>query len=1134
MPIFKPMNPFCLDSQYDEYLASLIAKINKSSVLTVNDSIKDLASYLPNSNYSSDYQIILKTLKPLLSSPGKLLINKIIYFLAKKLGAECLDLIKIEWIYENFDFKDPYAQALIDKYFEFSYFSLECLKFLSWKDYLKDLQFFKFLLSKTVDANKPNGDIQLHFDVSKLPLTTYLELDLLFETLVILKNRDPINFLKFSQEGSSEKLEFIESIFNAIKAVKGTILLNRKYKILIEIFNFINDSVYEESQNLDLSILKMIVDKNSGFEINFEKLSVSTSDQLCLVVTRVSNKKEFILKNIKKSMCIFQLLERISNLGDLINKTKADETISNEILIEGQQRLKEIANESMRKHFISKLCRNHCTSEFIYEKLPIFYELLTGKNKIIAASILGKTLDPSEFEINEIDESMEFSVNVFPLNFFLNHPFKSSAIHVLKKYPELCSNGSFLKLITSFEKTTPEQIITAITDIGTLLMYFEKLHVQTIKKLCSLNTSPKLKIVYLFYLRDEAEQFNVDYSLVFEHFLEKNFLSYLLCKNNNIENFIENCVDFISNLNIENTVFYNGFNFDSDPQFYYNLKCIPERNEALNIILSALQSTNSKGSMLEVLLHLIEIILYHNIEISENLKLKLSQSIENPEEDHMDTANPNTSFVDCLKSTFNFGKNQFILERFLSEFTESVIPEISISTLEINPMKSVDVILRNLFIPKKYLTHLDPSYLSNDCLKVIMKSIFEINQNELIRPFDMNRIKDLDALELHTEQTDLIIKETDTKTVVSAILDVNDKLTSLSVEKTITEETTVAEIETCKDSADMKLELFVRKYFKEGKSATTLDFLYLIENDKILLQKNFRYERLAIYKPLILAISEEFSHSFLNLYSMTKLENSLENDDVFEMVFSAFKELKNSFWVILFSTMVKTNNLYMCFFIESMIAKYVDSSSNYNFLVQNQIASLDSYLEICTDEELSYFALSFPNLYSKHDVKRVLSIEDYLVSISTTKVDNGKLSYIKSQDFYKFKLAYRADSITHTATISIPINYPKGAKPRIEFEKDQKTVKFYHKLNELLSRTSKFIEIFFLWKIDIDNHLIGHSECLICYFIMDPKYKQLPNFTCKTCKNIFHDKCIYKWAGQSRKTSCPFCRSDLQLWDKSE
>ena len=573
-----------------------------------------------------------------------------------------MELLKVEWIYENFDSKDVYAVDLLGKYFDFNSISQECIGALQWRDFSKDLQFFKFVLSQTPEANKQNSTVRLTFDISKLPLTTYLELDMLFDMLLTLKRRNPIEFMKYplESESSSEKDPFISSIFDSVRKINGSILINKKNRILISIFDYIDPSIYKESLTLSLDLLEEVVKK----DLDFDKLSVSTPNQLALILPKVKDRDSFIIKSVKKQMCIFQLISLINLSEDFIAKNKGI--------------FSEIAQESMRMHFIVHSCRDEVDEKAI----ELIFKLLTGRNKIIAAAILKKQLDCSQFKLLEIDESMEYSVNVFPLSFFQNNSFKSSAVHLLRKYPSLISNDKLNKLINSFEKTTPDQVATLITDRQVLSKYLHTLPINTIKRLNEKNSNPKMKIVYLFYLREAIEQFDVEYSIVLEELFEPSFLKYLLYTNNNVGNFVDNCVEHIANMTFQNTAFYCGFNFDSDPQFYYNLNSIPVRNEVMCVLLNVLQPTSTTNIHLEILTNLIQILLYRPCTISDHLIDKLKDQ----------------SFLNEVTSVFNLKSNGFILERFLMQARNEDLPMVELGTLKINKNKAIDVILRNVYV----------------------------------------------------------------------------------------------------------------------------------------------------------------------------------------------------------------------------------------------------------------------------------------------------------------------------------------------------------------------------------------------------------------------------------------------------
>jgi len=61
---------------------------------------------------------------------------------------------------------------------------------------------------------------------------------------------------------------------------------------------------------------------------------------------------------------------------------------------------------------------------------------------------------------------------------------------------------------------------------------------------------------------------------------------------------------------------------------------------------------------------------------------------------------------------------------------------------------------------------------------------------------------------------------------------------------------------------------------------------------------------------------------------------------------------------------------------------------------------------------------------------------------------------------------------------------------------------------------------------NIVGALKGHTQCAICYSVVSEDGK-LPNKGCRTCKQSFHEKCLWKWFKKSNSSSCPLCRSSF-------
>ncbi|KAH7332749.1 hypothetical protein B0J17DRAFT_677411 [Rhizoctonia solani] len=66
-----------------------------------------------------------------------------------------------------------------------------------------------------------------------------------------------------------------------------------------------------------------------------------------------------------------------------------------------------------------------------------------------------------------------------------------------------------------------------------------------------------------------------------------------------------------------------------------------------------------------------------------------------------------------------------------------------------------------------------------------------------------------------------------------------------------------------------------------------------------------------------------------------------------------------------------------------------------------------------------------------------------------------------------------------------------------------------------------------VYKKNVAGHFEGKSECAICYSLISVTDRTLPTKPCRTCKNLFHASCLYKWFNTSHTSSCPLCRSDI-------
>lgn len=1173
------MNPFSLCKKYDSNLAEILSRTNRAVSV---EPLRELLEYIPQVDVEADIQIIFKTLISKFESNYKPIVNKILYKILSKLRKHTLinndglfntavpaggstlsyldihiGTIEIPWIYHNFDSKDPYAIKLFESYFDVKKVAKELGAYLKWNDPIRDLSCFLFIMD--------NSNDQHYFDVRKLELCTYFEFDSLYKILSIIKKNFPVEIKKISSmsldcDSSEEKyVKTAKESFEVVRNVQNTLFLNKKYRILLDIYDFIDDSVYSEARYLDCETLKRVCNKN----IVCERLELASLDQIEVAVAKISNTTskndldDFVIKNINNSMCLFQIIEKTG--------------LSTSFILNNEKVFAPLANKTLKMHFITKICS--CTTKSL-EYISDLESIFTGKYQITVAAVLNRRMTVEDINIKrsedvftkkDIEELMDFCVKVFPKSYFLENSFDASIVPLLKEYPSLLddcllSNSpqwNAKNLLANFKNTKVDEVVKLIKKLETLLLFFETLTQEEIyciyKK--QKNIPEHLKIVYLFYLRSlmlvpdskdkhYLDHFKVDYGQVFSLFLDTNFLKFLLISKNNLAGFTACVLNYIKEMSIPISILYYGYNFDHNSKIVKNLdvSSIPQKDKVLAIIRDVLEhvffckqdnsfvsylqkAANGQDSssekielfFIEIMYNLIRIILFEEMSSCMKSLKKYDNLIKTH---YLSRECKEATLREALETKFDLGKNNFILERFLQEAFDAQHLRISKSVLILNKFKEIDIILRNARINPNYLLSIDPSLLSIPALKNVVSSlIMNANNKEFSVLSDLVIYNDINenlqvcqmnesnqALSSIESTSALDSTSSDISTITSKISNVNLR----ESEKTL-------------ENYD-----FLRLFTKQD-TKSILDFLFLIENDNLLYSEDFREERISVYWELINLFASHLSKDFINLYSFSKLESDSQDDVVLDLILSPLINYTRSFWTLLSATLHKTSNIYISIFFEKMISCGLDTQKDSCFL-EGGIQPLHDYLISCSKRELNLFCFVFPNVCLRMDMNdKKLEFKELLREMVEFKIDNGKLTFSETNEFYSLRFVYRVDSIDHIAVINVPICYP--SKPaRIEFDhKKAKNTKFYYKLNELIKKTSKFFEIFLLWKVDIDNHIAGYTECMICYYIMEPKYRTLPGFKCHNCSNIYHDKCVYKWFSESKNKQCPFCRVPMEI-----
>lgn len=118
-------------------------------------------------------------------------------------------------------------------------------------------------------------------------------------------------------------------------------------------------------------------------------------------------------------------------------------------------------------------------------------------------------------------------------------------------------------------------------------------------------------------------------------------------------------------------------------------------------------------------------------------------------------------------------------------------------------------------------------------------------------------------------------------------------------------------------------------------------------------------------------------------------------------------------------------------------------------------------------------------------------------------------------------------------SLSIPTDYPLSSPDPTLTKKvkinEEKVRKWQLSIVQLLQQeNSSILEVLMVWKEHVERELEGIEDCFICYYLVHPTDKSLPNLPCQVCQNKFHKLCIQKWFNSSHNATCPLCRNPFR------
>lgn len=1100
------MNPFARHSSHDQRLTRLVQKTRKSKDPT--DGLLELLEYLPSVDIEGELATIKVIIRPLIPSPNdsvRILVNRVLYRLLGLLKQPtALQSLQAEWMHRNVMATDQWAGAIFQKYFSVEPVEGEFFGLIRW-DELGCLDAFLFLIR--------NSDKEYKFDPKLIRIESTYELDRIYDILEVVRERLVVRMGRLSvassgmastgSSGTGAYSELFDGLFTLVREIRSPLLTSRKYDILLDFYGYADASVYGESAELPARIIKKLIDPpvaplagdgrnllaaEAAGAVDFDSFSVCSVSQLRVLYGRVRDKEAFLLRNIAVKLDILKIYSEFD--------------ISDEFITNHFDELRQNIEESVLRLSRDIKASRIAVDDKLLGLLRSIGPLLSGRYRIIAARICGGLLSPADFSNEEVEAVFEDSVRVFPAEYFTAHQFGCSCIPFVSLHPEEAERilplypntpiGDILPFVES--PRTLKALILPLSQPEAARIYKELLGQQQ-----QYRNREALWIALYYKLRDLMPRPKLDFELIGEHFFTADFITFLIsgstsddlssntadATRHSLRDFI---LDYIGNMSISNTVYFTGYNFDDQKQFFYNLE-EPADSPAIRVFHVAYRGIKRDAGE-QILFYILSILLYNEPDVSADGHSKgLCEFIEGG------------GAVDIVR---RLRDNSFVYERLRRELYKEPAA-LDPTVLCISRHKAADVILRNCAVSSSYIPLLTASFLSLEALRTAVRLLLQRARGASPEPPPDSSV--------------------DSSADASARAGSSVKLSS-SPEDTPSGQ----------PSGDVGLgDSLIQQIFTAGTGApgsiTESDLIRFIESDALLLRADLRSARLEIYSGLLDELSERISQSMLNCYSFAKLETNQENSAVFDLLISPLLQASSSLWLLLIRAMHRSNNIYLLLFIEDMLLGMSKTAGADSPL--RGVAPLAGYLEVATAQERSLFAFVFPALYKavRPEGEAAGHLASFIQEEASKKIEGTKIAYSRGSDAYALKMTYIFDSVPYVATITVPKNFPT-ASPRIEFDfKSAKCPKFYLKLNELLRRTTKFSEIFVQWKVNLDNRFIGYKECLICYYILEPKYRTFADYECRNCHNKYHRRCIFEWMRTSNNRQCPLCRVEMDVWE---
>lgn len=872
-----------------------------------------------------------------------------------------------------------------------------------------------------------------------------------------------------------------DELLDKVVGVNVPTMMNLKWRILVEVFETIPKCIVEDGKYLDPEVLALVTNDVECCD----DIKVRSAACLRTILPKVRNRREYSRDYLNngpvEDLCVFELCSDIRFLDENVEFEVVNGLVRNAL----KKHFGEV--EKVHKHMsklsiscgpmlnrgyevkdtVEHVCSS-CTPEdnaMIFETLLSSLHLLSGEKKIVRGSILEAKLTPEDFTIQEIENVFPYSVDVFPMEYMLNTSFDCDQLLLVLKYPNEIGEERIKKIVNRSNLSSFIPVCNDLEFLRSLIFVYED---SVLLDLYSADIPPGLDVDFYYRLRKRIHAPRmVDYNRLLNVYLDDEFIEELIvCGVVDRSLLFDAVLLYLSSLDIPINTSYTASFYDLDECFYNNVEVKESNPCILKLAKLYVRVYNSQKDLFIIL---------------------LLGAICGDEDGTLDMLLRNrgiggkVSLMKMLEAD-SVDKLGLVDLRGNQHFVEKVLLDLDLQSkncssksleelLRGGGLRVIDYVIRNSEVPAQLIPFIDFSYLSNAALANVVGILESV--------FGCGISVDFTELSSSHDKSDVGGSELDAR--LSFIED-DDFLRSL-----------------------------VSSDFRNLRGLNLDDLIKMIEKDRVLLKKEFYRERLEIYSVILANVYRKVADSVFNAYSISRIDPESVDGEVYDLLRGCFLGSKLLFWDILLNSLVLIRNVSINSFLERMVEEREEWVS---------------FLESATIEQKSLFAFVFPNIFSTLPRMKIY-IDPLIIEEASKHVAGVVVKAQKLTNGFNIKISYMLDETPFKASISIPTDYPYK-KPTFSSEIGKKSL-LNLKINEMIRRNSRFMELVSLWKINIDEKIAGHKECPICYLILDVHDSSLPGNQCATCKNKFHARCIAKWVFSSARTrsTCPMCRSPI-------